>query len=151
MLFALKMESVEELKELLVKQFDGLVTVIAEPRSDQPDEPFRVADAFVASHGFKQIHKAWKVISSDSAVELLTRMLTTSLAYDVELMRPATAEFAAKSFRAFFDQYDATCMANGTIEDTTAGWTPITKSTFEMAVVIYDEKSIGMICVEDED
>ena len=145
------MKSVEELKDLLDKQFDGIVTVIEEPKSDQLGEPFQVADAFVASHGFKQIHKAWKVIPSDSAVELLNRMLTTSLAYHVELMRPGTAEFAANSFRALFDQYDATCLANGTIEDTTAGWTPITKSTFEMAVVIYDEKSIGMVCVEDED
>ncbi|MES2920726.1 MAG: hypothetical protein V4819_04235 [Verrucomicrobiota bacterium] len=145
------MPSFPELEQLLAEKFDGIVTMVFEPRGIMDGEPHAVADAFVSRHGFKPIQKRWSLLDESTAASLISKMLHRSLAYHVEMLSQKTSEHFAHAFRMLFDQFSVTCVSNGSIGQDSAGWAPITASTFEMAVVMYDATKIGMICVEDED
>lgn len=145
------MKTFPELEALLEAEFDGIVTMAFEPR-DFGGETRDIADSFVSAHGFKPIQNRWSIIDEATAKTMISEILHRSLAYRVEMMSSKTAAHFADAFRALFDRFSITCVSNGSIDAAGMGsWTPITDSTFEMAVMIYDAKSIGMICVEDED
>ena len=78
-------------------------------------------------------------------------MLNRSMAYGLEMMPAETAKQVVLKFVEQFDKSEATYLSNGDYYGDSPGWNPITKSTMEMAVVIFDSRNIGIICVEDED
>ncbi|SKB02132.1 hypothetical protein SAMN02745166_03554 [Prosthecobacter debontii] len=144
------MKPFPELEALLEDKFDGIVTMVFEPRACD-GKTWDVVDSFVSAHGFRPLHNRWNLIDEATAIAMISEMLHRSLAYRVEMMSEKTAAHCAEAFRELFDRFSITCVSNGYINADGMGWTPITDSTFEMAVAIYDANNIGMICVEDED
>jgi hypothetical protein len=143
----------QELRELaLSKRQVGVLTFEFRERSHLSGSPESTADSFVASLGFKQLGKAWRVIDRAAALGCLQHILYHDLAYQQPLMEQKTAQFIAESFLALFSAYDCRFCTNGSFDERSMlGWTPITESTFDHGVIAFDEKRIGMIWAQDED
>ena len=92
------------------------------------------------------------MIDRDEALRCLQHILYHDLAYQQPLMERKTAQFIGESFLALFSPYDSRFCTNGSFDERSMlGWTPITDSTFDHGIIAFDEKSIGMIWVQDED
>ena len=109
------------------------------------------ADRYVRSLGFAGLGLQWQDLGKVQAIDLLTKMLHRSLAYKVEMMPLKTAKHVSERFISQFNPRNSIYLSNGDIAENSASWNSITKSTMEMALVVMDEKTIGIVCVEDED
>ncbi|MEL6555326.1 MAG: hypothetical protein AAFQ63_17970 [Cyanobacteria bacterium J06621_11] len=115
--------------------------------------PSAVADACVTSRGFKPIGEKWHSIEANVAIRIITRMLSVSAAYRIKLLDKKIAKQAATRLIDQFGDRTANYLTNTSFASSgdEFSWSPITNSTFDSAVVIYDDRYIGMICMEDED
>lgn len=115
--------------------------------------PTAIADTYIASYHFYPIGKSWREVPTHEAVEILTRMLSMSMAYNVTLLSKTMAKQIATQLVNQFDSGSAHYLINTQLEEqsTSMSWMPVADATFDSAVVLYDSKYIGMICMEDED
>ena len=147
------MQTFEEIKNFLEEDacIECAFTVDITPRNNDNGQSFEAVDKYVTSLGFKPIGKAWKLLDKESLLDLLAKMCHKSMAYSVEMMSMEAARQIAEAFVAQFNPTNALYFANGSISEGSAGWTSITKSTMEMAIVVMDSDKTGIICCEDED
>ncbi|MCF6443067.1 hypothetical protein L1077_26940 [Pseudoalteromonas luteoviolacea] len=147
------METYEEIKSFLDSHEDieGILTVDMDLIREPSKSKFECADRYVQKFGFNGLDKRWHILNKEEAAESLSMILHKSLAYSVEMMPLKTAKHIADKFLCQFDPRNSKFLSNGHISEHSASWNPITQSTMEMAVVVIDGKSIGIICAEDED
>ena len=143
----------EELRKLaLSKRATGLLTIDYDKLPIAAVSAASAADSFVASHGFRPLGKAWRIIQRSEALDSLYRILFRDLAYQQLLMEEKTARFIAESFLDLFSPHHSRYCTNGSFDERSMlGWTPITEATFDHGIVAFDEEHIGMIWVQDED
>jgi len=143
----------DELRQLALDHRQcGVLTMAYEPRETVKPVSSNIADSFVANLGFKPLGKAWREINRTTASALAQHVLYRDLAYQSRLMEQKTAAFIAEKFLALFSPYTCRFLTNGSInEHNMLGWDPISDSTFDHGIVVFDEKNIGMVWVEDED
>jgi hypothetical protein len=121
--------------------------------SDEPTEPPERADAIVEAFGYSPIGRfAWRSLPPVEAKELLANMLHRGMAYDQEMLPRKTAQHLAEVLVGSLDRFKSRFLANGSIAPGSgARWTPIGSSTFEMAVVGFDQSVGFLVYAEDED
>ena len=146
--------SFDEIKAFLENHKKLNITVRRAPHhSPQSKAPAAVADKYVASLAFNPIGGAWREISAAEALKILTSMLSVSMAYNISLLGSTLAKQVATRLISQF-QSDSTHYLTNTqlqTQGNALSWTPVTESTFDSAVVIYNREYIGIICIEDED
>ncbi|QDT44720.1 hypothetical protein Pan241w_48360 [Gimesia alba] len=147
------MQTFDEMKAFLLSHeiFQDMLTMDLKQTDLSISEDIETADNFVKELGFKPLGNGWNELDQPTALKSLTQVLYLSQAYNMELMPFETAREIAKGFLELFDSYNASYYANGDFQSQSAGWNPLTESTFDMAVLVMDHESIGIICVEDED
>ena len=107
-------------------------------------------DGYVSTFGFTPLGERWCLIDRKTALRVLQRVLERDLAYDTPLMESARAQLLAESFLSLFSS-SARYFTNGSLESGGSGWDPITAATFDHGVVAHDDRTIGIIWVQDED
>lgn len=110
------------------------------------------ADAYVASLGFHKIGESWNRLSRNDARGFLVGILKESMAYHLPMLEEKDAERVSEAFLARFSSAEATFLSNSKVVGPGCiASSPISKSTFDAAVVALDALRIGIVCVEDED
>ncbi|WP_145113490.1 hypothetical protein [Gimesia panareensis] len=147
------MQTFDELKAFLLNHdlFQDTMTIELKQTDLSAADDIAAADDFVQELGLIPLGDGWTELDQAAAQETLTLILHLSQAYHVELLPLATAEQIAKSFLELFDTYNASFYSNGTFTRSSSSWNELTEATFDMAVLVMDHESIGIICVEDED
>jgi len=117
-------------------------------------------DEYISARGFRKIGKEWIEVDRDTACLALESILAKDLAYKLEAMPASEAEAIANQFVRLFSK-GSRFFTNGTwhsgwqetspITAVGPSWMAISDATFDGGVVAFDDKSIGMIWVEDED
>jgi len=102
---------------------------------------------FVSTH--------WREISSKDGRILCADRAKNGLAYNPNLYKQSARARYPKS-DAFFDLFDegACCFVNwGELSNDgrSGSWSPMTCSTFDLAVGVVDADKVGIFCIEDED
>ena len=95
----------------------------------------------------------WKRIDQNKAKELLKLCLAKSLAYGTQnYINEVEVEKVIESIFNLFVSSRLSFLTNVSFDSHGVhGWTPITKSTFEAALIMEDHENISVICFEDED
>lgn len=144
------MRTFEQFAEFVVGngRLEGVVSVRKAVRTFQGAvDPVQEIDAFIASQGFTPLGQGWLHLGADEAVQLLEECLRKSLAYQVEMLPAAEARSVSSEFKSFFQRGQTRWFANGRRN----AWSPITRSTFDRAIVVLDNENAGLFLFEDED
>lgn len=147
------MQTFEEMKAFLLSHddFQYMLTMELKQTDLSISEDIEAANNFVKELGFKPLGNGWHELDQSAALETLTRVLHLSQAYNVELMPFEMAQQIAKGFLELFDSDNASYYTNGVFGENSWSGHRLTESTFDMAVLVMDHESIGIVCVEDED
>lgn len=73
------------------------------------------------------------------------------MAYKCELMPRKTAEYCAESLIEALSPYKSEFLCNAEFQGTSASWDPIGASTFEVALVGFDDNQAFLLYAEAED
>lgn len=127
---------------------EGVVTAICEPRNFTGSmDPVNEANSLVSARGYSALGDGWRQLSQSEAIEHLQEMLRTSLAYGVEMLSEEDSKNIAHELAEKFNSGASVWLTNGD----RGSWNPVTKSTFENALVVVDERNIALVLFEDED
>ncbi len=106
------------------------------------------------------IRSLHRIESKENVHDIITWLLYRDMAYNIEIMPKYEAIRLAENFLSFFKN-DAIYLSNAdwiSSEDTwewsyakMKGWSGITNSTFDAGIILYDDKKIGIVWIEDED
>jgi hypothetical protein len=149
------MQTIREVKDFIDRseQLRGYVRLeLGQASARDFDSPQRSADDLIVQLGFSPIgNMGWKVLSAEKATDLARKMLHKAMAYHQELLPAKTAEHIAGALVGGLSRYKSRFVANGCIEEGSAQWDSIGTSTFEMAVVGFDDTQAFLLYAEDED
>jgi len=124
----------------------------AMPEAAVGNEPSALANAVVRSFGYAAINpRSWSVLDRTSAVSVVRRLLSEDLAYKSELIPERTAAYAAEQLVGALSKYHARFLCNAEFQGTSMSWDAIGTSTFEVAVVGFDEAQVFLLYAEAED
>lgn len=150
------MKTVSDVEEFL--NADGRASAhVRLHHSNLPDaqidaEPGVVANALVQSFGYSPINpRSWSALDHESAIAVARRILSTDLAYKSELIPEKTAAHAAERLVGALSKYRARFLCNAEFRGTSMSWDPIGSSTFEVALVGFDETESFLLYAEAED
>lgn len=148
------METIAEIAKFLEQENETSACPIIDVRfrSDRFEVAQEILATYVSSLGFRSIDQHWKSVPKSQVKEILCGLLHRDLAYSEEIMSLATARHIATEFLACFDSDSNYVFSNALFENNRLGsWFPLSKATFEVAIVIYDNHNIGIIYVDAED
>ncbi|MEK8035031.1 hypothetical protein AACH06_29800 [Ideonella sp. DXS29W] len=115
-------------------------------------EPAVVANEIVQRWGYGAINpQSWSVVDGAAAAAIARRLLGSDLAYKSELIREETAEYLAERLVGALSRFGARFVCNAEFHGTSVSWDPIGPSTFEAALVGFDESCAFLLYAEAED
>lgn len=118
------------------------------PRSEAPSQ----ANLLVQEWGYNAIaSRSWARLNRKAASEVARRILGEDLAYKRELMPRKTSEHCAESLTNALSPYKAEFLCNAEFQGTSVTWDPIGTSTFEVALVGFDEDHAFFLYADAED
>ena len=148
------METIAEIAKFLEQENETSACPIIDVRlrSDRFEVAQEILNAYVSSLGFRSIDRHWESIPKSQVKEILCGLLHRDLAYSEEIMSLATAQHIAAKFLACFDSDSDRVFSNARFENNRlSSWFSLSKATFDVAIVIYDDHNIGIIYVDAED
>lgn len=154
----------ELLKQIRQERDCGRITLAAEARlpASQRDTDtaslLAAADIYVARFGFTGQGAAWRTVNQSLAARIIELILRRDLAYGGPLLKPETAQAAA---RTFFDLFapPSLFLTNSHFDSegdpaillSQRSWTPITDATFDTGIIAVNTGRVGIFWAEDED
>jgi hypothetical protein len=120
--------------------------------SMQTKPPADVANCLVREWGFQEIDpRSWTQLDRLAAVDVARRLLAKDLAYKTELLSEETATYYADQLMAVLSPYKAQFVCNTEFHGTSTFWDPIGVSTFEVALVGFDDTEYFLLYAQAED
>jgi hypothetical protein len=101
------------------------------------------------SFGLADNSSIYRSLEPMEANAIATRLLSVGLAYGLKIMSGCRANDLWQQFMAQFDGQDIKFFSNASAQ--TDSWTPATRATFDMGVLIIGATKAGCLWIEEED
>jgi hypothetical protein len=119
--------------------------------ADKPD-PATVANELVERWGFTAINRrSWSIVDEASAADIARRLLSMDLAYKSELIPEKTAIYLATCLVGALSKWRCRFLCNAEFRGASMSWDAIGSSTFEVALLGFDEAQAFLLYADAED